>query len=594
MQIPALHLPRASGSYADTLAAVGLADLVADLSSGSGAEIVVRDQGGSFGIDISPALDTDTVRKSSIQPGFPFLLLKAGDPRAPSLATSVFDYEAERARETQVREAAKKAASRKAKKLAGDQGLYDSVPIDPDLAAFKIYNSMRMGSDTYNQLHFALRQAPSLSSIVANRLEALASGHPPGPSSSEEADLAKAASNLQFWNPSGGKGVARPKPDGTGLGQLSDKLVDWFIEWMRFRALRTALLAYRIDDDFKVYVLTPGDIPVRLLREVRYELLRRNMWGSIKLDILTLLSTAEILVQRSPAADAAAAGDPLRRFLGQPPATVIRGFSTAYFKSLGSATATMNISSLGLPGWFPIDTPERVEQWLSILDEYRRRLAGFVEDHSDHVGPLLAFRDFVSGGTLREGLEFFGRYATLLVPPSDHLIPLTINNMRRVVMSYEDESPGLTAIIENDGFLSLARAIRTCTINAHYHKAQLDRHARTDPLRVEIRYGLAQDWRRVVDREDEFVQKLADFVASFNAEAARHYEKNDPSVTPVSARDLASVLRLIEATQKKKPGLVGRLLIAFGYASDWRQPPTGGPHDGDDGPELVTPEETAA
>jgi hypothetical protein len=339
-----------------------------------------------------------------------------------------------------------------------------------------------------------------------------------------------------------------------------------------------------VGDDYKVFVLSPAEIPLNLLGELRYRLLQKPMWGSIRLDIEAALTLAEELVRRSPAAGQ---GGPERgaSIFRSSPRRVMRGLACAYFKSLGSATATMNVSFLGLPGWFPVETHAQVNDWLAILTEHQVRLCGLREDHSDHVSTLLGWRDFLSSGRLEAGLEFFGRYAVLLSQSGEQLVPFTLTNLRRIVVSYEAESPGLTEIITNEGFQNIARAIRACTVNAQWHKRQLDTRRRTDPLRVDIRYGLAQDWRRVVERRDEFVEKLADFVASYNAEAARRMEKGDPNETLISASDLQEVVQLIDTT--RKPELVGRLLIAFGYASDWRPRGAAGASPASESPDMA-------
>jgi hypothetical protein len=389
-----------------------------------------------------------------------------------------------------------------------------------------------------------------------------------GKPTAPERALAKASSNLQFFNPIAGKGVTEAKPRGTDLGSLPDRLVDWFDAWMKVRALQKALLAYRVDDDFKILVLAPGAIPMHHLAGLRMNLLKQRLWGSVRLGVEAALTLAELLVRRSPASALAPDYDPFPFPSGATPRDVVHGFACAYFKKLGPAPATMNVSFLGLPGWFPVDTPQQVDDWLSILDEYRRRVRNLREDFSDHVPTLLAFRDFVSGGRLEDGLDLFGAYATLLLQQGERLVPFRADNLRRVLMAYATERPSLAEIIQDDGFKNVAKAIRACTIRAQYHKAALDSHRRSDPMRVDIRYGLAQEWKRFVDRKEPFVERLAEFVAEFNAEAARRREKQDPHEQPVSADDLEHVIRLIE--RDGSSSLVGKLLIAFGYASDWR------------------------
>jgi len=569
VQIRELRVPRATGSYADSLFVIGVADLLRRAGADRERQVIIRSEGGNYLVQLNPELDTDLLRGHSIEPGFKFLLLKGGDPRAEGADT--FEYEAAKAIEARAKAATRLRTSKKAQQLAEEAGVADDLAVDPDLAGFKIYNSMRAGSDSYNQLHHSLRQMEKeLGDIVAGRLESLygTPGLAP-PRAAAEAKLRLAASSLQFWNPIAGKGVSRPKPNGTKLDSLPDKFVDWFAEWMRFRAFDIAMLAFRTGDDFKIFVLDPADAPVSLIREVRSELAGERMWGGLKLDIIALLTLARALVSRSPAASNSS-GTRRFSFARRAPNRIIRGFSTAFFKSLGAAPATMNISFLGLPGWFPVETREQASAWLDTLEEYRARLRVLNEDHSDHISVLLAFRDFLSSGRLAPALDFFGQYAALLTKQSERLIPFTERTLRRIIVSYDNEVPGLAEIVQDEGFQNVARAIRACTIEAQWQKGQIQRGQRSDPLRIEIRYGLAQDWRRSVDRRDEFVQKLADFVSSYNAEAARTFEKGDPPPWLISADDLSRVLALIERTDDQSPGLVGRLLIAFGYATAWR------------------------
>ena len=116
-------------------------------------------------------------------------------------------------------------------------------------------------------------------------------------------------------------------------------------------------------------------------------------------------------------------------------------------------------------------------------------------------------------------------------------------------------------IISDEGFLNLATAIRKATVNAQYRKAQGKRE-------WDVKYGLAQNWKRVVEQPDKLVAEISDFVQQYNAENARHAEESKERRSSITTRDLDQVLDLI-----KKYGsyLVGMLLLAYGYARDVRE-----------------------
>jgi hypothetical protein len=118
----------------------------------------------------------------------------------------------------------------------------------------------------------------------------------------------------------------------------------------------------------------------------------------------------------------------------------------------------------------------------------------------------------------------------------------------------------LEEIIDNAGFINIATAIRKATINQQYQKSI------TGANPFEIRYSLAQDWKRRANYPEQFIVALSDFVQSYNAENARHAEQKVGSKrADITIEDLKQVVALID---KNGSELVGMLLLAFGYARD--------------------------
>lgn len=571
-------MPKAAGSYADALEAVGLADLVASLASDSAAKVSIADDGARYRVTISPPLDEEEVRSTPVGPGYDYFLVKAPDRNAPA-AGRVFDYPGQRAIEqTYIRAMALQKKSGKKKRITPPPEGSADAP-SPTLALFKAFNSMRMTSNAYNDLHRALRDTPGLASIALARLREY--GAPEGraarsPASGSEKALEKAAANLQFFNPATGKGTNRPKPDSTSVNSLPGQLVDWFAEWMKFRAMSRAMLACPADKDYKIMVLAPAQIDYQALCVLHDGLLGQRMWGNLQLEIRAILTLAGLIIRNS------------KEFAGEggtviiarrTPRDIVRGLHVAHFKSLGNARAVMNVSFLGVPGWFAIADRGDAEAWLSSLQEHESWTRTMREDHSDDVPLLQLCRDFISNGGLEHALAFYSAWSADLMGRLNRDGPppwlFSESMLRRVFMTYSDQEKPLAEILESEGFQRLTWAVRNATVTAQTHKA--DRK----PWPFTARYGMAQEWKRKARYRDDFVLALADFVQGYNADIVRDLERHrtdsvlakglsgKPTAEgafihkAISEQHLADVIRLIDTRGSR---LVAQLLLAFGYS----------------------------
>ncbi len=104
-------------------------------------------------------------------------------------------------------------------------------------------------------------------------------------------------------------------------------------------------------------------------------------------------------------------------------------------------------------------------------------------------------------------------------------------------------------IITNDGFLSVARAIRNGTVYALSLKKR------------EVRFGLAQDWKqKIKGGSKSFIPVLSDFVQQYNWETEHKLKGKGHTVRK---DELDEVFRLIDECGAE---LVGMLLLAYGFA----------------------------
>lgn len=555
--------PKQTDTHADTLAVAGFAFLLQNLG-GVRRKVRVRDTGANWELTVVPPFDLNVVERWEGDPLYPYVKLK-GDGKAPEGA---FDYEAESQRLLQKRSAPKKSRGRRSPALDAESSMLSEAAAEPlpETALLRIFNGMRKGFKGDIMMHAALRATPPREALAA-RLQALAGS----PFEAVEVKLPLSAS--QWFMPLCGKGVTRVKANGAGLGQFPDDRMDWFDTWMRYVGMYQALTSHGVGDDLKLAVLVPADIDAEALPLLRARLRERSVFGG-RIDVRAPLELARTLVEHS---EELVSHEPgwLVRFGGRRPREILRGLQVTTYKKMGTASSVMNVAFLGIPSWSSISdriTAQEFLETLADLDQYQRALR--VDEkrrpqdkkpRSEDIELMRALRDVVSAGTVEVACIFFARLAAdalrrLSAEPSVPLISEV--TVRRIFMGIE---PSLSAILDDAGFKSIAKAIRAATIHAQLHE--------NDRV-LQPRYGLAQAWRQAAAHKKRFAAELARFVQGFNADIVRKREVDQhadrekriyPSLVMVD--DLTSVLQLVEAHGSH---LVAHLLLAVGFAQTQR------------------------
>ncbi len=520
-----------TGTYAETLEAVGLASAIRELGFSG---VRVTDMGTHFRIH---AYDQDSASNSALSAGYLYVWKKSKEPECPTIP--FLDYEGEKDK----RDAAKKTT--KKAKAALDSLEIEAPATRPELATATILESMRKGWNGDRDIAKWVEAHPELAKNWL--LFRLGLGAQPP---EEFPDV----SNTQILNPISGKGVHSAKTEIRSAGSLPGQLVDSFSEWMKMRGLWRAALLYRSDDDFKFFVIEPTDIALDELEGLRVALQQENLWGGVQLDIKAALQCTRILIQRSDAMQDGSGG---MKLLGLRPRAVISGLRQAYFKSLGTAAALMNDAFLPLPDWFAIASRDDARAYTVIIDEVIAKggcLNSLQEKHSDDGRVLQQYREWLLSGELTDLLEFhylFAMHLMQCLSRKDWVRPFGTENLSILLTRAYEEKHKVTEIIENPGFQSVARALRNATV-----------YALTIPnQKREVRFGIAQKWKQKMKAGDEeFAAAVAEFIQDYNWETAHRLKGVGHSVT---TEDLDTLLFLIH---KRKADLVGALLLAYGYA----------------------------
>lgn len=436
----------------------------------------------------------------------------------------------------------------------------------PDWPAWAKINQMS-AVDAYNGLieqWYAHRDCfPDLLAIVLN----LFATRPNDVAAAEAAwlRLAKAqgidakatAARLQVVNPGMGKGGNRSKADGLTIGGLDGF---WLLEYLKYAGLFLAAIPRTVkgSKDRKTYVLYPRRLTWNRHQQVFPEF-QKTLFQStaVRMDVLAVLQYCRVFLEQWKAGQASGR---FARFRGEP-GNHVAAIGVIYYKHLGSAHATMNLSTLALPLWLSVETIEQAQAFIELLEEHISVIRGLDESHADAYQLLLNYRNFLSGQDLHAFFQFTRAYSGYVMrkmaagdfPPRRFTIP----HLEVLIMAHNRH---LSPILEDPGFRRIAEAIRRSTVSLQYQKSH------GGDLLYEIRYGLGDKLLRHAQYADEFAAELSRFTQGYNEENARKAEtRKQQRRTNITIDDLAAVVRLID---EYGAPTVANLLVAFGYARD--------------------------
>jgi hypothetical protein len=365
-------------------------------------------------------------------------------------------------------------------------------------------------------------------------------------------------SNSQVFNPASGKGVHASKTKYKAPGEINNKIIDPFYEWMKYRGSHIAMLRYRNKDDFKLFVIEPSEIGPKALALLRTELMSLKLWGGIKLDINAALRLTEELIIHSDVVDKEI------RLKGKRPSEVVKGLRIAVFKNMGTAMALINEALLPLPGWFKIENRDDVNSFLDIIKEHigsyenGKLIPGCVnsidETHSNNVPILQQYRMWLTTGDKFDLLGFLAQYSTYYMikkAKKEYVKEFSVDNLTILFI----RGYNMREIVEDAGFNNIAKAIRKSTIQSFKNDKTGWKGSG-----FETQFGLAQEWKqKIKGGKTSFIPFLSDFIQRHNWEAVNKL-KTAPTI---SQEDINSVLNLIN---KNGIELVGMLLLSYGYA----------------------------
>ena len=577
-----LFVDKSGGTFADPLLAYGLAVVVGDVlgrTTGRGRTSVhLSDHGVYYHLDCTPALDDARLAAMPV-PYVPAVVIRTAKNAAklpPGLPPqAVVDYEKERDKRIAFFEIRKNLSKEAQVALARGTDHPELVALrgqEPhqhwdivraiNPAALIGYNKLMIQwwaiqevlPEVLALLRDLFAQTPNDLAAAVAAWKTLDKAH--GWKIKAETTAA------QVYNPSQGKGQNRAKADKLSMGNIKGF---WLVEWLKAVGFYHAALTKQLRGvkDRKSYVLAPVELGLgesdKIMAAFRGRMARVE--AAIRSDVLAAVRYTQALLEFSQQREGASLK--ARLFVRQRPSRVVAGFYSAFYKNLGNAVATMNLSFIGLPDWIQVENEGDVADALAVLNEHEAIVRQFDESRSDAYNLLLRYRDFISGSDLWPFLEFSTAYSSYIISQRErrggNARQFNEENLRRLIVSIE---PKLSKVLDTPGFQSIAYAIRQSTVLAQYYKKQGDR-------RYNVRYGLGQELARKANYPAEFLAALSNFMHRYNAENAQVMEtRPGPYRRSLQTGDIDDIVALVD---EYGASLICHLLVAYGYARSPRK-----------------------
>lgn len=358
--------------------------------------------------------------------------------------------------------------------------------------------------------------------------------------------FAKNITATQLYNPSQGQGLNKLKADGLNRKNFDSS---WVAETMKISGALSDMVcqSVKVGNSYDLKVAVPeykeigwGNKRALMLAFKKY--LKGNT--PIKIDILDILLLTEKLVE-------------LTTIEGKRcnVRNTVTGLHTVYQKDLGQNKAVVNIGFLQVPNFIEIGTENERADWLEILEE-QRQIIGSIDELGSTVQGLMWYRDFISGSDLNSFFRFsfwYGAYLSNQLSNKKYARAFTVKSLNKFYMSMDTK---LREIVENKGFVAVAKAIRQSTVNLQYTPKENRKY--------EVRYGVAQTLQVKSKTPEDLAEYIGEFIAVYNAETARQTEKSgQASRANVREDELTEFYALLDRFPSK---LVGAMLASYGFA----------------------------
>lgn len=559
------HIPKEAGTYADTLEAYGVAHLLMKMfeSQALSNEVTINDKGIYFELILRKAITVEMIDKLKYFQVVKFIQKDEKNRVPEHIGQDFYNYplqkelrDLKKSELTKIRNElkgeeyylSKKKIEQKYQSEIVAQPLIDEYDVVAQLANsnnynafFKVYQNININRSKFKILiieilnFYTKKSIPLVSDftqLIKNKEIVL----------SEKGKVTL----LSLLNPDKGKGLNKVKA--TGLS-TTNKKGNWIQETMKINgALNFGMICQLIkigsrSYDMKVFV--PAFSEMKLYEKMQImKAFKRTAKSNtpIKLDIVNTLKIIELFLNKSEKTERRKVKD------------FLLGLHSVYQKDLGQNKAVVNIAFLQTPDFIDL---EDKEDWLVIIDDQKRLMNGITEQGDAMIG-LLAYRKFLNGSDINEYFKFNYWYATYLMHELSNKKQTYVatNKIETLNKIFTLMDISFKEIIENEGFQSVAAAIRKSTVSLQYTPK--------DQRKFDVQYGLAQKLQNKSNSKGDLIAFVGEFVAKYNSDTARQYEKTKQALRAnVKDKELVAFFELADNVESK---VLGAMLAAYGFA----------------------------
>lgn len=557
-------------TYADTLEAYGLAHFVSKTLVGQSHKITIHDKGTYYEIVSNKPVTEDILKQLNYRFVLPFL---KKDETPPPPSNNFYDYPLQRdlrkQRKKEVERAVKEYKAEELKKrlkeiaekyksegsvaLRDEHDVFAQLVSNPYAAYSKLYNAFNDNQAYYKELvKVVLSEYLTNGESMHNEYNKLVK--------EKKIIVEEKATMLQLLNPNQGKGLNKAKASGMSVSNLKG---NWIKETMKvLGALNHGMICQSVkvgsSYDLKIFVPAFNNISIDEKQKLLLSFKRNAKSNTpIKLDILNTLNIIQLFIENDAT------------YKGKVKDTLL-GLHTVYQKDLGQNKAVVNIGFLETPDFISITDDDTGDDWVEIIKDQKSLMNGITEQGDTTIG-LLAYRQFLNGSNINEYFKFNYWYASYLMHELSNKKQTYVTTNKIETLNKIFRLMNFKSIIENEGFQSVAAAIRKSTVLLQYTPK--------DKRRFDVQYGLAQQLQNKSKSKDDLVTFIGEFIAKYNSDTARQREKTGKNLRAnVKDKELADFFELADQVDAK---VLGAMLAAYGFALNKKELEKNNNDDGD-------------
>lgn len=564
----AFYIKKQSGTYSETLEAFGVATLLDEIferNNVKGIQIIIKDLEHSYVVETNKELTEDLISNLTYFQIIKFIK-KEANQNIPNGINDYFDYPKQKAiqdeykeRYKQVEKIKSEEEKKKERKRITEEKLSEfGKKIDSEYHVIgeicsknpydsysKLYSIIYENKDEFRDIVKLLLNPFVEQKFGVNKIK-IKSTH----------------TAQSLCNPNSGKGLNKPKATGASSSNIDST---WISELLKISGA-IGFMNYQLTKvgtkfDSKISVPEFNEITLRDAKNIFFDFRKTlKVKSPIKLDIINTFNFIISFIKNS---------DNYRGRLKKS----IKGFHSVYQKKLGGPTkpgTVVNISYLSTPDFISINNRDEAHQWIEIL-EHQKALIENIDEQGDAMKGLLIYRNFL-GAVEKSSLNYFNNFSfwysgylmQKLTKGNRFVRTFNIEELNKFYSYMANKDLKLIEIIQNEGFLAIAQAIRKSTVSLQYTPK--------DQRKFEIRYGLAQQLQNKSKSKEDLTTFIGEFIGVYNAETARNAEKNSGKALRSNVKD-SELLQFYMLLDHCSPRLLGALLSSYGFALNKKDAP---------------------